>query len=446
MNEGAIMQVVTQAVTRAALVIVFLTAAVPGWCASDEVAGGKPLTLEECVVIALQNNPQITISEQGVVTAQAGLTRARSSYYPQLSLSATEAVSDGRFDAAGDDGTERQEEVDVVLRQTLWERGRADSVAESQAASEATAWGHAATIQGLVDQVAADYYALLAVQQLVGVAESGVEAAQSHLEQVKARIEVGATAEVDAFPAEDDLARAELDLIDARSGVRLAAAALRNSMGVPQQTEFELAEAPPLEGTKTPSLGEALAVAQERRPEVLSSRASLQGSGKALNLAKIRRGPLADLSGEYDWGYTDWEARDGAWDLRLSLGWPLFDGYSTEADVVAARAGLRRSEADLQRTLNQVGLEVQTALVSVERAWERVAASQKSVAAADARMRAAEGKYQQGVGIFIEVIDARTALTQAQASEVRAQYDYRTALVALDRALGTLRVPAVEED
>jgi len=440
------MQVVNRAVSRTALVVALLMAAVPGWCASDELVSGQPLTLEECVVIALQNNPQITISEQGLITAQTRVTRARSSYYPQLSLSATEAVSDGRFDAAGGDGTERQEEVDVVLRQTLWERGRADSVAESRAASEATQWQHAATLQGLVDQVAADYYGLLAAQQLVGVAEGGMESAQSHLEQVKARIEVGATAEVDAFPAEDDLARAELDLIDARSGVRLAAAALRNSMGVPQQTEFELAEAPPLEGTKRPSLEEALAVAQESRPEVLSSRASLRGSGKALNLAKIRRGPLVDVSGEYDWGYTDWEARDGAWDLRLSLGYPLFDGYSTEADEVAARAGLRRSEADLQRTLNQVGLEVQTALVSVERAWERVGASQKSVAAADARMRAAEGKYQQGVGIFIEVIDARTALTQAQASEVRAQYDYRTALVALDRALGTLRVPAVEED
>ena len=440
------MQVVYRAVSRAVLVMALLTAAVPGRCASDELVSGQPLTLEECVVIALENNPQITISEQGLITAQTRVTRARSSYYPQLSLSATEAVSDGRFDAAGGDGTERQEAADVVLRQTLWERGRADSVAESRAASEATQWQHAATLQGLVDQVAADYYGLLAAQQLVGVAEGGMESAQSHLEQVKARIEVGATAEVDVFPAEDDLARAELDLIDARSGVRLAAAALRNSMGVSQETEIELAPAAPLEGMETPSLKEALAVAQEIRPEVLSSLASLQGSGKALNLAKIRRGPLADLSREYDWGYTDWEARDGAWDLRLSLGWPLFDGYSTEADVVAGRAGLRRSEADLQRTMNQVGLEVETALVSVERAWERVSASQKSVAAADARMRAAEGQYQQGVGIFIEVIDARTALTEAQASEVRARYDYRTALVALERALGTLRVPAVEED
>jgi len=440
------MRRVDRAISRAALLVALLAASVPGRCASEEIAGGQPLTLEKCIVTALQNNPQITISEQGVITAQTGLTRARSSYYPQLSLSASESVGDGRFDAAGDDGAERQEEVDVVLRQTLWERGRADSVAESRASSQATQWEHAATIQGLVDQVAADYYALLAARQLVGVAEGGMESAQSHLEQVKARIEVGAAAEVDVFPAEDDLARAELDLIDARSGVRLAAAALRNSMGVSQETQFELAEAPPLEGAKIPSLREALAVAQERRPEVLSSQASLRASGRALNLAKIRRGPLADVSGEYDWGYTDWEARDGAWDLRLSLGWPLFDGYSTKADVVAGRAGLRRSEADLQRTMNQVGLEVETALVSVERAWERVSASQKSVAAADARMRAAEGQYQQGVGIFIEVIDARTALTEAQASEVRARYDYRTALVALERALGTLRVPAVEED
>ncbi|MDH4179499.1 MAG: TolC family protein, partial [Armatimonadota bacterium] len=211
------MRRVDRAVTLAMLAVVVIAAAVPGSCASEQPAGGQPqpLTLEQCIVIALRNNPQITISKQGVISAQASVTRARSSYYPQLSLSATEAVSDGRFDTTSD-GTQRQEELDVVLRQTLWERGRTDSVAASRAASEATAWGHAATLQGLVDQVASNYYALLATQQLVGVAEGGMESAQSHLEQVKARIEVGASAEVDVFPAEDDLARAELALIDAR--------------------------------------------------------------------------------------------------------------------------------------------------------------------------------------------------------------------------------------
>ena len=132
--------------------------------------------------------------------------------------------------------------------------------------------------------------------------------------------------------------------------------------------------------------------------------------------------------------------------IPKNVSFVTFDVYGTLIDWDTGAFEAFSAEADLQRTVNQVALDVESALVEVERARERVVASGKSVAAADARMRSAEGKYQQGVGIFIEVIDARTALTQAQASEVRARYDYRTALVALDRALGTLRVPAVEED
>jgi outer membrane protein TolC len=64
------------------------------------------------------------------------------------------------------------------------------------------------------------------------------------------------------------------------------------------------------------------------------------------------------------------------------------------------------------------------------------------VAAAQARLAAAEGKYHQGVGILLEVIDARVAVTSALANQVRARYDHQTALVNLQWAIGTLAPPA----
>jgi len=88
-------------------------------------------------------------------------------------------------------------------------------------------------------------------------------------------------------------------------------------------------------------------------------------------------------------------------------------------------------------------LEVEQALVEVERTRERLGASAKSVAAAEARLRAAEGKYQQGVGILLEVIDARVAVTTALANQIRARYDYQAALVGLQKATGTLAVPGI---
>jgi outer membrane protein TolC len=153
---------------------------------------------------------------------------------------------------------------------------------------------------------------------------------------------------------------------------------------------------------------------------------------------------VADISGRYEWGYTDWTRRDPSWDVALSLSWTLFDGYATQADITSARASLSRSEAQLQAVLDQVGLDVASALAEVERARERVTATAKSVAAAEARLEAAQGKYQQGVGILLEVTDARDDLTGAQADQVEADYDYRTALVGLQRVLGTLSAPEAE--
>ena len=447
MNNGPMTTMIPKVVRAALLAGILAAAAVAvtsAPCSAELGIPSRPLTLEECTAIALSRNPQITSSQQGVVGARAGLTRTRSSYYPQLSLSAVEGLTSrtsflslggGTF-AFG--GTDTREDLDLVVRQTLWRRGRKESVEESKTSLRAAELDHASTIQGLVEQVARDYYAVLAAGELVAVAEAGVESARSHREQVKARVALGATADVEVFPAEDDLARAELDLIDARSNVRLALARLKNSMGIRPQIDLELAPAPLPEEEGIPTLDRAVREAIESRPEVLAARASVRGSGSALKQAQIRRGPVADVIGQYTQGYTDWEARDSAWSLLLNVSWPLFDGYATKADETAARASLQRAEADLQRTANQVALEVENALVEVEGTWERVEASAKSVAAAEARLAAAEGKYRQGVGILLEVIDARVAVTDARASRVRAQYDYQIALVGLKRALGTL--------
>jgi len=403
-----------------------------------------PLSLAECTAIALRNNPQITSAEQGVISARAGLTRSRSSYYPQVSLDATEGFTRSGPSLSPDGGADRREDASVVVAQTFWRRGLQESVAQSRASLRATEFTRASTIQSLVELVAGDYYGVLAAGQLVAVAEAGVASAQSHLDQVKARIKLGDAAEVDVYPAEDDLARARLDLIDARSNVRLALATLKNDMGVPPRADLQVAEsAPPEEGEIT-SLGQALEVALQNRPEVRASLASVDGSRSALALARIRRGPLADLSGQYARNYSEWQLENSGWDVFLTLSYPLFDGHATKADETAARASLVRAEADRQRTINQVGLEVERSLVEVERARERVVASAASVAAAEARLAAAEGKYRQGIGILIEVIDARVAVTNARAGRVRSRYDHQIALVGLRRALGTLAAPQPE--
>ena len=412
---------------------------VPGSADVMSASHPGPLTLDDCTLIALRNSPQIISSAQSVTSARAALTRARSSYYPQVSLGAVEAIGE-----SGSDDAERTEQLDLSLRQTLWRSGLRESVEESATRLRSAEFNHETMVQSLVEQVASDYYRVLASERLTQVAEAGVESAKGHLEQVQARIELGAAPEVDAFTAEDDLARAELDLIDARTNEQISLSRLRTTMGVPVETRLKLAPPSLPPSDELPALAQALATARENRPEVLAATEGVAGGRSALAQARIGRGPITELGGRYDRGYVDWSGREPSWDLSLSLSWPILDGEATAAEVISARAALARSEADLQQTLNQVALEVETALAEVERARARIAVSARSVAAAQARLNAAEGKYQEGVGILLEVTDARAALTGALANQIQAEYDYRTALISVRRAVGTLSPPTAE--
>jgi len=68
-------------------------------------------------------------------------------------------------------------------------------------------------------------------------------------------------------------------------------------------------------------------------------------------------------------------------------------------------------------------------------------AAERSVAAARARLRAAEARYRAGVGILLDVTDARAALSSAAANQVRARFDYQVARFTLQRAIGMLSLP-----
>lgn len=393
-----------------------------------------PLTLRESVNVAIATNPALTSSWQSVVAARAGVTRARSGYFPQLNLAWDEGVASSNLvDRSG----HTLEVADIGLRQSFWLRGRSETVKSNLAGLTAASQGYQATVQGLIEAVARDYYAVLASQRLLEVADARVKSAEEHLREVKARIDAGDAARSETYAAEDDIARAHLDQIDARSNLEFALAQLKNTMGLLPSIQLEVAPSR-LAPEPVPSLDSALKTAFATRPDMAAARASVEQNRYNLEIAHINRGPLVEVFGAYDQSYTRWNADGATWQALMGLSWPLFDGGARKADVTTAQAARDRAQADLQSLTNRVGQEVQDALIDVERTRQRVDTTARSVAAAEARLAAAEGRYREGMAIFLEVTDALSALTNARASQVRAGYDAEMAQVRLKRVLGTL--------
>jgi outer membrane protein TolC len=404
----------------------------------------RPLGLEECIALARQHNPSLVIAREGVVASQANMNRALAAYYPAATLTAAQGRTAGSsfvetaagtvaFTASG-----RRREAEVMLSQTVWQTGRREHVREARSSWQSSLANQIVADQELTLSVSQLYYAALAAEQLVEVAEATQASARDHEELVRARAAVGEAAPVDIAPAEADTANAEFSLLQARNNADVAKAQLKQAMGVTPTYRIQLVR-PPAEQAQQPppSLEEALGAAVSRRPEMAAARWSAAAGEDALRLARAVQGAMISLSAQYERGIQG-PQQGTSWAVVASASAFLFDGGARLADTTAARANLESLRAQQQQLANAIGLDVESALLNVETARESVGAAEKAVESAEQQLAGAEAKYREGVGIFVEILDAQQVVTRARTNHVQATYNYQTALVALKRALGEL--------
>lgn len=409
-----------------------------------EASAPKPWTLERCIAVAFRNSPTAWISAEGIASAEAALRQARSGYYPTAELSASATVGSSSTSGTGVTSSGNSADADIAVDWTLFQTGRSDLVGESRSELTVARLAHAITLRDLARDVAVDYYAVLASRELVRVAEDGLEAAREHLRDVEARIRHGTAAEVDRFSADADVAQAEVDLIDARTGVRLAVARLRNRIGLDHTAAFDVGPADSEPETPAPSLEEAIAEALQRRPEIAESEAARRAREYAAERAEKARKPSLTVGTSLGYGLSTGTSKGASWRLSGGFSWPLFS-RSLEASEDSARSALRRAQASQRSQALGVGLEVEEALIEVERTAQQIQAGEKAAAAAEARLRAARGRYANEVGILLDLTDARADLTAAQASLVSVRFDHQVALVSLRHAMGNLPIPSPAE-
>lgn len=128
------------------------------------------------------------------------------------------------------------------------------------------------------------------------------------------------------------------------------------------------------------------------------------------------------------------------WSISVGVSLPIFDGFSRESRVSAARAQADDAREALRAQQLMIDGQVQTQLLAVETNWRAAQIADTNRAAANDQLTLARERYRVGSGTALEVSDAQNAVTQAEAGYVNAVYDYHTAVAGLEAAVGrTLR-------
>jgi len=266
-----------------------------------------------------------------------------------------------------------------------------------------------------------------------------------HVEN-EARVKAGVLAAFELQDSELGVLQREKDVLDAELAERDAADQLRVTLHLPPGTSLEVPDTPWTD-VPEPSAEEAMRVALRRRPDLSKARTSVRTA--EFNERVSRNLALPDLSFEGSAGMTGVGTGYGnafedmstgrypTWSVGLSFSVPL-GNTAARADVAAANLKASQARAAVAVLEESAGLEIRTALRTLETRRKQIEVARKGVSVAETRLASFLKRGKLGLSTTKDVLDAEVNLTQAREYLSAARADFQSSLTGLWKSTGEL--------
>jgi outer membrane protein len=400
----------------------------------------KSLSLDKALVLALEQNPDVAEAQSRLEEAEARLRTARAGGGPTVKARGAYDywTEDQRLFPAtqnGDLGTFGPEVAgaDVVATLPLYTGGRVSGEAESADWNQQSASNQLTRArETLVFQVTAQFYGLLAQDEVLRSLETAVKAMDEQQRTIQSLVDAEKAARVDLLRVQ--VRRSELYERQVRE---------RNNRTVQQRAwaallGLEDAQAPVAQGTLEsrevsicPDSAICMQKALEQRTDLRAAQEAVSAAEAAMRAAKAGFKPTLSAQASYGgrWMIDATDQPEGADDqedvgrIGFVAEIPIFDSHLTRAKVAEQRARLRGAQERLRKQELQIRYEVETALADLASAQERILTSGQTVDQAEESFRIVKEKYDLGKGTLTDVLDSQNALVIAQTSLARALAD-----------------------
>ena len=420
----------------------------------------RPLTADEAAGIALRLQPTIAAARAAIASAQGRTQQTRAGMLPTLTLSGTythvENIST-QPGAASSGGSNTGDPTGGVatggpttgnsntasgfvgvanLRQLLFDFNHTrDLVRQAALQVNATEDNLARVQSDLVFQVKQAFYLYVQSGQITSINDADVVNRKAQLALATARLNAGLGLPSDVVTAETALSAATTALIIARNNEMLARINLALLMGIDPRTPLTPAAAseppPPTNDMQT-----LIDVALKQRPEIKQALKLISSAQFGVSAAHSSNAPA--ISGNF--GVVSRGDRfipgNDTLNLGLTLIWNPLDGGLSGGKVKEARANVDTARAQLAGAQQTVISDVSQSYVSLRNSEQRVVATDTGIANAEEGVRIAQGRFNRGLGLFLDIINAQAALVAAKNDRAAAQYGVDQARTAISHAIG----------
>ena len=412
-------------------------------------ASGQTLnvTLDECIRIALNDNPSIIVADMEIQRVDYSKKQTLGQLFPQVNFSAnynrtlakqTMVMMDQEFKV----GTDNQHSVGFqgslpIIVPALWKSIKLSDTQILQNIELARS-----SRLSLVNQVKNAYYALLLARDSKRVIEANHETALLTADVFEKQYEIGVASEYDKTRARVAATTLEPSILDAENSITALKLQLKVLMGMDVTIDIEPIET--LDDFKYKVYENTLNVDTSLVNNTNLRQLDLQTDylKQALKVQKMSWAPTLNGTINYMWNSMsngspfknfNWNPYSQA---GLALSWNLFSGgqryYKQKQAEIAVRE-MKWQRENLTRGLNS---QVQTQLNSIKSNLKQIESNAASVALAEKSNNIIQESFKLGVGTFLQIQDTQNALLGARLSYYQAIYNLLVSQSDLELLLG----------
>lgn len=441
-----------------------------------QIQENQELTIDDCIKIALANSPSVQKYKDLVKVANSLLGQTKANYFPSLNIG-TGYYGD-YLTGGGISNYSGYYGLKTSINQLLFSFGKVGTkIKKAKLNKIAADYDLNYEIIKTIFNVKTNYYAVLAAVANIKVQKANIYVNERQYQQTKAYFEEGLKSKIDLVNSEVNLSNAKIGYETAVNTYDTAVIALNNSMYIEGSPKYSIAKietfnfdnkfadvfirnaSQETEDFKAPqivngavlettiekneltdraynyakfpyTLEESLKLANEHRPDLRSLTALRDAMKKELTYQKIQYLPNLNAKGGY--GLTADSNALNSLSIQGSLDFPAINIMDIKYKIDEAKARLDAANTEVDKLSKDIYFNVQKAYVNMVQYEKKIPLTYVAVKQTYENLELALGRYEVGLGNFLEVHDAIQNYNKAQENYVKLIFDYNVSRAKLE--------------
>lgn len=415
--------------------------------AQNQATDTISLTLDECLSIALSENPTIKVADMEIERVDYSKKETIAQLFPDISFAGsysrtikkqTMAMNGQTFQVGSDNSYSAGFSASMPLISVqLW---KSLKLSDSQILINVEKARESRL--ALINQVENAYYGLLYAQDALKVLLENRERAQLNANIYRKMFENGTASEYDVLRAEVQVKNTEPTILNMEHTINQAKLQLKLLMGMNMSYKIKIA-------------GQLADYQNDMYQKVLDTNVSIENNSSlrslelqtealknTLSLQKAAWYPTLALSGNYNWTSQTNGAilKNMTWNpystVGLSLSIPLFQGGKRYYKQKQAEISYREMTWQRENLENALKLQIRSEFDNIQKSVSQIETNKAGVDQAVKANQIMEKSFRIGAASYLDLRDSENALLSAQLAYYQSIHNWLTAQSQLSYLLG----------